>query len=45
MGRFFVLLLLPLLLFGGTVKHFKWKDGESFLTFSRAKKTSLKSLL
>lgn len=38
MGRIFVLLLLPFLLFGGTVKHFKWKDGESFLTFLERKK-------
>ncbi|HLD23165.1 MAG TPA: hypothetical protein VJA83_04425, partial [Sulfuricurvum sp.] len=42
MGRFFVLLLLPLLLFGGTVKHFKWKDGESFLTFLERKKLPLR---
>jgi len=41
MGRFFVLLLLPLLLFGGTVKSFKWKDGESFLTFLERKKLPL----
>lgn len=42
MGRFFALLLLPLLLFGGTVKHFKWKDGESFLTFLERKKLPLR---
>lgn len=41
MGRFFALLLLPLLLFGGTVKPFKWKDGESFLTFLERKKLPL----
>ncbi len=41
MGRFFLLLLLPLLLFGNTVKHFKWKDGESFLTFLERKKLPL----
>jgi murein DD-endopeptidase MepM/ murein hydrolase activator NlpD len=41
MGRFFVLLLLPLLLFGGSVKPFKWKDGESFLTFLERKKLPL----
>lgn len=42
MGRFFALLLLPLLLFGGTVKPFKWKDGESFLTFLERKKLPLR---
>jgi murein DD-endopeptidase MepM/ murein hydrolase activator NlpD len=42
MGRFFIVMLLPLLLFGGTVKHFKWKDGESFLTFLERKKLPLK---
>lgn len=41
MGRFFLLLLLPLLLFGGSVKPFKWKDGESFLTFLERKKLPL----
>lgn len=41
MGRFFVLLLLPLLLFGGSVKPFKWKDGESFLSFLERKKLPL----
>jgi murein DD-endopeptidase MepM/ murein hydrolase activator NlpD len=41
MGRFFALLLLPLLLFGGSVKPFKWKDGESFLTFLERKKLPL----
>lgn len=41
MGRFFILLLLPVLLFGGSVKHFKWKDGESFLTFLERKKLPL----
>jgi murein DD-endopeptidase MepM/ murein hydrolase activator NlpD len=42
MGRFFALLLLPLLLFGGTVKPFKWKDGESFLSFLERKKLPLR---
>ena len=42
MGRFFALLLLPLLLFGGTVKHFKWNDGESFLTFLERNKLPLR---
>lgn len=37
MGRLFVLLVLPLLLFGGSVKPFKWNDGESFLTFLEQK--------
>lgn len=37
MGRLFVLLVLPLLLFGGSVKPFKWNDGESFLTFLERK--------
>ncbi|AFV98370.1 MULTISPECIES: M23 family metallopeptidase [unclassified Sulfuricurvum] len=41
MGRFFALLLLPLLLFGGSVKPFKWKDGESFLSFLERKKLPL----
>lgn len=41
MGRFFVLLLLPLLLFGGSIKPFKWKDGESLLTFLERKKLPL----
>lgn len=38
MGRLFALLLLPALLFGAAVKPFKWKDGESFLTFLERKK-------
>jgi murein DD-endopeptidase MepM/ murein hydrolase activator NlpD len=42
MGRFLLLLLLPLLLFGATVQHFKWKDGESFLTFLERKKLPLR---
>lgn len=33
MGRIFLLLLLPMLLFGASVKSFKWNNGESFLTF------------
>ncbi len=41
MGRILALLLLPLLLFGGSVKHFKWNDGESFLTFLERKKLPL----
>jgi murein DD-endopeptidase MepM/ murein hydrolase activator NlpD len=42
MGRFIFLLLLPLLLFGSTIQHFKWKDGESFLTFLERKKLPLR---
>lgn len=42
MGRFFALLLLPFLLFGASVQHFKWKDGESFLTFLERKKLPLR---
>ncbi|MDD5159256.1 MAG: peptidoglycan DD-metalloendopeptidase family protein [Sulfuricurvum sp.] len=38
MGRFFLLFLLPMLLFGTSVKPFKWQDGESFLTFLERKK-------
>lgn len=38
MGRFFLLFLLPILLFGSSVKPFKWNDGESFLTFLERKK-------
>ncbi|MDD5716605.1 MAG: peptidoglycan DD-metalloendopeptidase family protein [Sulfuricurvum sp.] len=41
MGRFFALLLLPILLFGGSMKPFKWNDGESFLTFLERKKLPL----
>lgn len=41
MGRLFVLLLLPFLLFANTVKPFKWNDGESFLTFLERKKLPL----
>lgn len=41
MGRLLALLLLPALLFGATVKPFKWKDGESFLTFLERKKLPL----
>lgn len=41
MGRFFALLLLPILLFGSLVKPFKWNDGESFLTFLERKKLPL----
>lgn len=41
MGRFFALLLLPMLLFGAVVKPFKWKDGESFLSFLERKKLPL----
>jgi murein DD-endopeptidase MepM/ murein hydrolase activator NlpD len=42
MGRFFALLLLPALLFGATIQHFKWKDGESFLSFLERKKLPLR---
>ncbi|MDP1784931.1 MAG: peptidoglycan DD-metalloendopeptidase family protein [Sulfuricurvum sp.] len=41
MGRLVLLLLLPLFLFGSSVKSFKWKDGESFLTFLEDKKLPL----
>lgn len=41
MGRFFLLLLLPILLFGSSVKTFKWHDGESFLHFLERKKLPL----
>lgn len=41
MGRFVLLLLLPLFLFGSTVKPFKWNNGESFLTFLERKKLPL----
>lgn len=41
MGRIFVLLLLPMLLFGAVIKPFKWKDGESFLHFLERKKLPL----
>jgi len=41
MGRFLGLLLLPLFLFGATVKPFKWNNGESFLTFLERKKLPL----
>ncbi|MDD2837347.1 peptidoglycan DD-metalloendopeptidase family protein [Sulfuricurvum sp.] len=41
MGRLFALLLLPILLFGGTVIPFKWNNGESFLTFLERKKLPL----
>lgn len=41
MGRYLCLLLLPLFLFGSTVKSFKWHNGESFLTFLEHKKLPL----
>ncbi len=41
MGRIVLLLLLPLFLFGSTVKPFKWNNGESFLTFLERKKLPL----
>lgn len=41
MGRYLWLLLLPLFLFGSTVKTFKWNNGESFLTFLEHKKLPL----
>jgi murein DD-endopeptidase MepM/ murein hydrolase activator NlpD len=41
MGRFFSLLLLPMLLFSASIKPFKWNNGESFLTFLEHKKLPL----
>ncbi|MCK9373353.1 MAG: peptidoglycan DD-metalloendopeptidase family protein [Sulfuricurvum sp.] len=41
MGRFLSLFLLPMLLFGTSLKPFKWKDGESFLTFLERTKLPL----
>lgn len=41
MGRFLWLLLLPMLLFGASIKPFKWNNGESFLTFLERKKLPL----
>lgn len=41
MGRFFSLFLLPMLLFGASIKPFKWNNGESFLTFLEHKKLPL----
>lgn len=41
MGRVVLLLLLPLFLFASSVKPFKWKNGESFLTFLEHKKLPL----
>lgn len=38
MGRIVLLLMLPLLLVASSVKPFKWKDGESFLSFLERKK-------
>ncbi len=42
MGRFILFLLLPLCLFGATVKPYKWNNGESFLTFLERKKLPLR---
>lgn len=42
MGRFVLFLLLPLCLFGATVKPYKWNNGESFLTFLERKKLPLR---
>lgn len=41
MGRYLWFLLFPLFLFGSTVKHFKWHNGESFLSFLEHKKLPL----
>ncbi len=41
MGRIFLFLLLPIFLFSSQVTLFKWKDGESFLTFLERKKLPL----
>ncbi len=41
MGRYLWLLLLPLFLFGSSVKTFKWNNGESFLHFLEHKKLPL----
>ena len=41
MGRLIWLLLLPIFLFASHVQPFKWKDGESFLTFLERKKLPL----
>lgn len=41
MGRYLWLLLLPLFLFGSSVKPFKWNNGESFLRFLEHKKLPL----
>lgn len=41
MGRLIFLLLLPIFVFASHVQLFKWKDGESFLTFLERKKLPL----
>lgn len=41
MGRIFLFLLLPILIFASQVKPFKWNNGESFLTFLEHKKLPL----
>lgn len=41
MGRIFLFLLLPILIFAAQVKPFKWKNGESFLAFLEHKKLPL----
>jgi len=41
MGRLIWLLLLPIFLFASHVQPFKWKDGESFLTFLERSKLPL----
>lgn len=41
MGRLIFLLLLPIFVFASHVQSFKWKDGESFLTFLERKKLPL----
>ncbi|MDD5052411.1 MAG: peptidoglycan DD-metalloendopeptidase family protein [Sulfuricurvum sp.] len=41
MGRLLALFLLPMLLFGASIKPFKWNNGESFLTFLERKNLPL----
>ncbi|MCX6061880.1 MAG: peptidoglycan DD-metalloendopeptidase family protein [Campylobacterales bacterium] len=41
MGRIFLFLLLPILIFAAQVKPFKWNNGESFLNFLEHKKLPL----
>lgn len=41
MGRIILLLLLPFFLFSADIQFFKWKDGESFLTFLERKQLPL----
>lgn len=41
MSRILLFLLLPVLLFSAEVEYFKWKNGESFLSFLERKKLPL----